>query len=178
MSKPMKRNLLSLFIVSLVGLGMMQGCVEKKAPSSQGLPLVKRIAVWDMEDLSVDQQPYEDFGRLFSDEILKVLSSHHDVEIVDREQLVRVLEELNLGSSELADQTTRLRLGRLAGANLMIFGAYQYMAGQWRIDLRLVDVETGRVVRTASRSFTNGDLDYILQQIHAASEELLSPLTR
>ena len=173
-----RRNLFSILIASLVIMGLLHGCVEKRAPSSQGLPLIKRIAVWDMDDLSVDQQPYEDFGQLFSDEILKVLSSRHDVEIVDREQLVRVLEELNLGSSELADQTTRLRLGRLAGANLMIFGAYQYMAGQWRIDLRLVDVETGRIVRTASRSFTNGDLNYILHQIHAASEELLGPSDR
>ncbi len=152
---------------------LVVGCIEK-APSSRELPPIKRIAVWDMEDLSIDEQPYKDFGRLFSDEILKVLASYRDVEIVDREQLIRVLEELNLGSSQLADEAARLQLGKLAGANLMIFGSYQFIAGNWRIDLRLVDVETGRILKTATRNFINGDLNYILSQINGATRELLS----
>ena len=113
------------------------------------------VAVWDMENLTPGQdiQP-ADMGEFLSANVIDALQQN-GIHVVEREKLVRVLEELNLGSSELADQDTRLRLGRILNARFMIFGGYQCIAGQVRFDLRLVDVETSMVLRTSEKTVSS-----------------------
>ena len=68
------------------------------------------------------------------------------------------MEELNLGSSELADESTRLKVGRMIGAREMVFGGYMVVGSTMRVDLRRVDVETGKVVKTAKKTVAADDL--------------------
>ena len=77
-------------------------------------------------------------------------------QVVEREQLVLALEELHIGASALADEKTRLQIGRIIGARFMVFGGYLPMAGQTRVDLRLVEVEPGRI-RYAARASAPGE---------------------
>ncbi|HOJ14211.1 MAG TPA: CsgG/HfaB family protein, partial [Deltaproteobacteria bacterium] len=94
------------------------------------------------------------------------------VEVVERERLVAVLEELRLGSSQLADDETRLRVGRITGAREMVFGAYMVVGPTMRLDLRRVDVETGRVVRTASKTAPSGDVQAWVEAARKAAVDL------
>jgi hypothetical protein len=86
--------------------------------------------------------------------------------------LNRVLEELHLGSSALADEQTRLKLGKLVGARLMVFGGYQVFGGQMRIDLRLVEVETGKVLKAVHKIAPSGDMSGWLDAAGMAGGEL------
>jgi len=85
-------------------------------------------------------------------------------QVVERQRLLFLLEELHLGSGVLADESTRLRLGRLCGARWMVFGGYQTIGGQARVDLRLVEVETGKVLKAAQRTVP----DSLPQELEAA----------
>jgi curli biogenesis system outer membrane secretion channel CsgG len=93
--------------------------------------------------------------------------------LVERERLLAVLRELNLGSSGLADDATALRIGRLTGARMMLFGAYQIVAGQMRLDLRLVDVETSLVLSTAEQTVASATITARLNGAEVATRELL-----
>jgi curli biogenesis system outer membrane secretion channel CsgG len=108
------------------------------------------VAVWDLEDVSPVSSRV-DVGELLSAEVSGALQRKGEYTIVERTRLVRVLEELHLGSSELADDETRLRVGRLLGARYMVFGGYQIVGSQLRLDLRLVEVETGKIRKAVSR---------------------------
>ena len=55
----------------------------------------------------------------------------------------------------------------------MIFGAYQVIADQMRLDLRMVDVETGRIIKTAEKTAGGGDLSGWLKAAEAAAKELI-----
>jgi len=135
------------FLILLSVVLAVTGCVEKTVSE----PKIG-VAVWDLEDLSPGPDQHPEVGELLSGQIIETLGQQKNLSVVEREKLVTVLQELNIGSSELSEESTRLKIGRFAGAQMMIFGAYQIIVGQVRIDLRLVDVETGRVLRAEEKS--------------------------
>lgn len=71
------------------------------------------------------------------------------VQVVDRALIDKLLAELSLGSSELADPETQLKLGRVVAARLIAVGAtLAGPAGQAR--MRLIDTETTGIAATPS----------------------------
>ena len=131
------------------------------------------VAVWDLENLSPLNIPQPDLGELLSVEVIQTLKEKGPWTVVERERLLLALEELGLGSATLADEATRLRLGRLVGARLMVFGGYQVIHREMRLDLRLVEVETGKVLKAAEKTTSAGNLSGWLEAARDATVELL-----
>ena len=75
----------------------------------------------------------------------KQLNKSGRVQVVDRDLIDQVLEELNLGSSDLADSKTRLKLGELWAVK--VFGTLELhnLPGSTLFSLRLIDVETSKI---------------------------------
>ncbi|HEX6242800.1 MAG TPA: CsgG/HfaB family protein [Polyangiales bacterium] len=69
--------------------------------------------------------------------------------VVERERLEDVLAELKLQASAKIDQATAVKAGKLLGAHYLVLGSYFDVMKQLRIDARIVEVETGRVLRSA-----------------------------
>jgi len=116
------------------------------------------IAIWDLEDLSPSDVARPDLGELLSAKVIETFEETDLYTVIERERLRLVLEELNLGTTSLVDETTRLKIGKLVGAQLMVFGGYQVIEDQMRIDLRLVEVETGRIKKAAQKTVSAADL--------------------
>jgi hypothetical protein len=165
----MKQTVLAAVICFL-----LYGCATTPvAPPAVSFDKKPIIAVWDLEDLSPFGIAQMDLGYLLSARIMETVQQAGGYTVVEREKLEIALRELNLGSSSLADASTRLRIGRIAGARLMIFGAYQVVAEQMRLDLRIVDVETGRIIKSAEKTAGGGDISGWLKAAEAAAKELI-----
>ena len=54
----------------------------------------------------------------------------------------------------------------------MVFGGYMAVGNRVRMDLRLVDVETGKVLRTASRTGPAGGIEALLDLCGKAASDL------
>jgi hypothetical protein len=132
---------------------------------------VRAVAVWDPENLSLKDSGRPDLGQILSGEVIQTLQTS-GIKVVEREKLVAMLEELRLGSSELADESTRLKVGRMIGAREMVFGGYMVVGNTMRLDLRMVDVETGKVLKTAKKTAQAGDLAGWLKAARDAAAEL------
>jgi len=130
------------------------------------------IAVWNVENLW-PQPGKPDFGELFSDQIILAVSKNGSYRVVERKSLLLALKELNLGSTNLASESTRLRLGRIVGARWMIFGGYFATGDQMRVDLRMVEVETGKVKKAVQKTTASQDLNEWMKAVQDAAEELL-----
>jgi tetratricopeptide (TPR) repeat protein len=78
-------------------------------------------------------------------ELESKLQQSGDVAIVEREMLDQLLQELNLGSSELADATTQRQLGRVLSAGVLGFISFTQMSADPTLYLRLVDTETTEI---------------------------------
>ena len=156
--------------LALCLLLVMAGCAGQTPPVASGPPA---LAVWPLEDLSLPGNSRPEAAELMTAGIMEAVEANGDYALVERERLLAVLQELSLGSSELAAESTGLRIGRIVGARLMLFGAYQAVAAQMRVDLRLVEVETGRVIQTAQKTAPTGDLPQMMQVAAEAARELL-----
>ena len=108
------------------------------------------VAVLDYEDLSPYNTEHPDLSELLTIRAIETIAEGNRFDVVERQHLAKVLDELNLGTSEVVDRQTRLKLGEITGARLMVFGSYQVIENQLRLDVRLVDVESGRVLHAVS----------------------------
>ena len=156
--------ILSLFLFGCVTTAPR--AVPKADLSSGGA-----VAVWDLEDVSPMGAAQPDLAEFVTARVIETLKAQ-GARVVEREKLVAVLKELSLGESQLADPKTQLRIGRLSGAKRMVFGGYQVIGKSMRIDLRLVDVETGRVLTAAKRIAEGSDLGGWLDAAAEAAREL------
>ena len=127
----------------------------------------KIVAVWSPDDLSFQSSPWPDLGELLGSQVTAYIGESGKYAVVEREKLDAVLEELNLATSALADPATRLKIGRLAGARMMVFGGYQVVGSSMRLDLRLVDVATAGIVATATETVDAADLNAWLRAASA-----------
>lgn len=94
---------------------------------------------------------------LLGQELERVLRAEN-VLVVDRALVDKVLNELKLGSSSLADPETQLKLGRLTAARLIAVGNVYHMNGKDVVSYRLIDTETTQIVHSMTESIP-GQMD-------------------
>ena len=131
------------------------------------------MAVWDLENSNPGAAIGPDMGELLAAQVVETIKESGGFQVVERERLILVLEELDLGSSSLVDESTRLRIGRIVGARFMVFGGYFVLGNMMRLDLRLVEVETGRIVKASQKTASAGDLNGWLKIARQAAKELI-----
>ncbi|HEB50547.1 MAG TPA: tetratricopeptide repeat protein [Desulfobulbus sp.] len=83
-----------------------------------------------------------------------LLSQSGRVRVVERALMEELLSELNLGSSELADPETALKLGRILAARIVSTGSLLFLPDSTLLNLRLIDTETTAISRVLTRKMT------------------------
>lgn len=126
-------------------------CACASGPSGMPSRAVRwSVAVLDFENLSPLNTARVDLSELLTAKAIETIEEAGRYDVIERQRLTMVLEELRLGTSALVDRQTQLKLGEITGARLMVFGSYQVIEDQLRLDVRLVDVESGRVINAVS----------------------------
>lgn len=89
------------------------------------------------------------------------------VQVVERAVIDKLLSELNLGSSELSDPSTALKLGKILAAKLIGTGSLIYLPDGTLLNLRIIDTETSAVVKTITLNLpVHADLDRELSKLN------------
>jgi len=91
----------------------------------------------DMEALTVGMQQM----------LLSELSQNSALRAIERGAMRAILEEQDLGTSGRIEPGTAAALGQLVGARYMILGVFVDLFGDFRMDTRIVDVETGEILK-------------------------------
>lgn len=87
----------------------------------------------------------EGFSTIISSELTTDLNASGRVKVVERVLMDRLLEELNLGSSELANPETALKLGKVLAAKLIGTGSLFQLPQETVFSLRLIDTESSEI---------------------------------
>jgi len=93
---------------------------------------------------------------VLTSQLSEQLKASGRVKVVDRVVLDKLLEELNLGSSELADPETSLKLGRVLAARVIGTGTIINMPEGALLNLRLVDTETTAIDKVITMQMASG----------------------
>lgn len=99
-----------------------------------------RIAVIDLETNGADAA----LGRAVADQIRNRVNGAPNVEVIERRQWTKVIDEQNIQVSDRFDPLTAVRLGRALGVQKLLFGSLSRLDSTFTINLRVIDVETLR----------------------------------
>lgn len=125
------------------------------------------VVVWDFDDQTVpalSAVPPERttwLRRTLAEGLVSALLATPGQAVVDRMRLREVLAEQKLGAAALADEAARLRLGRILGAERMVFGGFIVVGDAVQVHLRVVDTATSRVLFSDEAS---APFDTVMQQ--------------
>jgi TolB-like protein len=118
-------------------------------------------------------------GIGISESLCTKLASLPYLTLVERARLSEALKEMELGQTGLIDEAMIAKTGQMAGAEELVVGSYQIIGQKIRINARFVDVEKGKIKKTAEAT---GNMDQIfdLQDQIAASflDNLKLPITQ
>lgn len=98
-------------------------------------------------------------GTGLSETVTTTLQEIEGLVVWGREQLRESLRRLGVEATELAPEDA-VQLGRMIGARWVVAGAYQRLGDQVRVTARIVEVESGRIVRAVKH---DGRIDSIFE---------------
>ncbi len=103
-------------------------------------------------------------GKAVSTMLITELIGRDGIRVIERQDMRRILEEQTLALSGRVDESSAVEIGKLLGAQYMVFGQVTSIADQLRLDMRAVDVETSEVLE--------------VQKISGATQDLLDAVVR
>ena len=124
----------------------------------------KTIAILYFDNSSNNPQ-LDPLKKGLADMLISDLSNLNMLRVVEREKLEEVMAELKLSSSKDFDAGTRQKLGKLLGAETILFGSYFEMIGQFRMDARIVKTETGEILKSEGVSGATADFMKLEKQL-------------
>ena len=98
-------------------------------------------------------QSKEDFDALergIAGMMISELAQNPAARLVEREQVQRLVDEQNLGAQGRVDPQSAAKVGKLVGARYIVLGTFIDFYSDFRVDVRLVNTETGEIVKTES----------------------------
>lgn len=118
----------------------------------------------------------EDFDALevgLQQMMLTEFAMNSNLRVIERSRIKELLEEQDLGATGRVDANTAARLGKLVGARYMILGGFVELNRNFRIDVRVVDVETSEIVKTGR---VTDDRDELYKMVVDLANSLTSDL--
>ena len=115
------------------------------AGQSSDLPTLAVLDLRDGGSMGPDVQDLSNLGAGLAMMLTTEMMRNPRAEMVERDQIKQLIEEQGLALSGFVDESTAIEVGRLVGAQYMLFGTYTDIMSRLRVDVRVVDVETGRL---------------------------------
>jgi curli biogenesis system outer membrane secretion channel CsgG len=91
-----------------------------------------------------------DLGKFLSEELSTRIINSRKTQVVERRLLQRVLAEQEMGASNLVDDETAARIGKLLGADTLCTGTLTDLGSAIKVNARLINAETAEVYGAAS----------------------------
>ncbi|MFH2035584.1 MAG: CsgG/HfaB family protein [Candidatus Zixiibacteriota bacterium] len=139
-------------------------CPEEKSHE------IKTIAIMEFDNHSIGkfQEELGSLSKGLADFFEYDFSQASGLKVVERDKIDFVLKELELQASGKVDESTAAQVGKILGAQLMVFGSITQLNNkETRMIVRVVKVETSEIIASVSKE---GKPDYIMMEKELVSE--------
>ena len=124
--------------------------------SSARLPT---IAILDFQGIGVSAQEARVLTNRLGTHLVQ--SSHYQV--IERGQLEQILQEQDFQLTGCTSDECAIEIGQLIGAQQMLAGSFGKLGIVYTIDMRIIDVETGRILKSTSYDI-DGSINRLLSE--------------
>ena len=125
-------------------------CAARPAMAQGGNP---RFAVLTFENTGSYGQDKEVFEALelgLPAMIARAIDRHPGADVVQQAQLGEAMRKLDLGPTHRVDAASAAQIGKSTGARYTVTGSFADFYGKFRINARLVNAESGEIVKVVS----------------------------
>jgi TolB-like protein len=129
------------------------------------------VAVLSFENSGSYGKDKEDFDALrkgIAAMLISELAQNPGIRLVDRSEIQRLLDAQGVAVAERVDRETASKIGKQVGARYVIAGSFIDLYGDFRIDARIIDVESGeivKVVRSDPKLHDRRDMSRMIQSV-------------
>ncbi|MBK6421478.1 MAG: hypothetical protein IPI38_04170 [Gemmatimonadetes bacterium] len=152
-----RRALLALSLATVAALSPLAG--QDTRPGIAVLPFENGGSYGQ------DKENFEALQKGIPGMLISELSQNPAARVVDRDGIESMLAEQNLAKDGRVDAATAARIGKLVGARYMIMGSFVDLYGRFRMDARIVNVETSEIVKVVKSDGKREDLFKLIQTL-------------
>jgi len=129
-------------------------------------PGIKNIAVVDFLNRSIiDHDKWDPMQYGISDIMITDLKKLSKLQVVDRERVQMILDEIQVQQTEYFDDKTAVRVGKMLGVHVFVMGSFmQVEKGKLVILPKLVKTETGEILKSERIEGKTADLMKLIAQ--------------
>ncbi|MGH7456651.1 MAG: CsgG/HfaB family protein [bacterium] len=133
------------------------------------------LGILDFDNNSLaDRQRLEPLRKGLAQMFSSELGQLQGLNLVERADLLRVIEEMKLAQAGMIDEKTAQQVGKLVGAQHLLLGSFIYLPnGKIRLDARVVEVETGRILKAGEAT---GKENQLFDLVKALNKKLIKEL--
>ena len=135
---------IALFCVAIAALA-----VPRETSIAQSARPTVAVMYFNNNVFTKDARDYDGLSKGVPDFLITELSANTGIRVIERDQVQKLIDEQKLVNAGQVDAATAVKVGKLLGAQHMIFGGFMAdPKGNFRIDARAVNVESGVVEYT------------------------------
>jgi TolB-like protein len=111
----------------------------------EGKPTVA-VMYFNNNAFGAGARDYDGLSKGIPDFLVTELTANPNIRVIERDQVQKLIDEQKLVAGGAVDRATAVKVGKLLGAQHMIFGGFMADSkGNVRIDARAVSVESGAI---------------------------------
>jgi TolB-like protein len=168
------RNLVKGIVAGMVATLALGAAFPVPAHAQDSRPGLAVIPFENGGSYGKDREEFDALRRGLAAMLISELAFNSSVRLVDRDQTQRSLDEQGLGVAERVDAATAAKVGKLVGARFVITGSFIDLYGDFRLDARLINVETGEIVKVVRSDPRLHDRRDMYRMIQSVSERILA----
>ncbi len=173
----------SRFVPALLSLVILGSVGRHLGAQGRGQDARPGVAVLPFDNSGSYGQDKENFDALqkgIAGMLISELAANPAARVVEREEIEKLLAEQTLGTSGKVTPETAAKIGKLVGARYVIAGTFIDFYGDFRLDARIINVETSEIVKVESDRMQRDHLFDIIRTVAARlmKDANLPPLPR
>jgi serine/threonine protein kinase/tetratricopeptide (TPR) repeat protein len=148
-SKPAKKKKLILGLTTFIILALMVISYffffTKNAINYSSTTKTESLAVMYFENIP-DQEDKKHIGDMITNLLITNLSQSKEMEVISREQLYRILEDIGLSDNKIITRKTAIKVAQNAGVSTILVGSILQEDPSLAVTTRLIDVNSGNIL--------------------------------
>jgi hypothetical protein len=131
----------------------------------------ENIAVMDLVGKNVSQQD----AAIITDKLRSEIIKSKKFGVFERERMNEILKEQGFQQSGVcSSEDCAAQAGNIIGVSRMVVGSIGRVGGSYLIAVRMIDVETGKILRNVDGEFKGTIEDALTSEISAVAQKLLA----
>lgn len=128
------------------------GLAPTRMTRAQVQPVVAILPFEDRGSYGQERDVFQALRLGIPATIAAELSGHSELRLADAVRVSRSMEAQKLGPNERIDAATAARIGKEAGARYAITGSFADFYGKFRLEARIVDTQSGQILKVVSNN--------------------------